>query len=177
MGCGVFSVTVSHTTHCKSEPAFSHGEKKKKRRKMLFNKLSLPPFMSPFRVIFKLFEASSKLKWSWQGAGLPNSASLLPLPSSSCPATPLRSPGWRGSLPALWLEIRAIVRNHKLNTAAYAEDRTNHSCQGGQSCPAPSTERTSHCGATGVQRDTPHPHQLNQLRGLTQFKGPSVGPC
>lgn len=80
VGCGVFSVIVSHTTHCKSEPAFSHGEKKK-RKKNVIQRAFLATFYSTLQ---SHYSNCLKLQASWNGAGLPNSASLLPLPSPSC---------------------------------------------------------------------------------------------
>lgn len=166
---GFFSVTVSHTAHCKSQSAFSYVEEKKKRRKILFFSMSFPCHLLFYlsELLFKLFKASEEPRWSWQGTRLPTSASPLPLVLLLLPhlSGPLDREDLCPGSSFLWLENWAVVGYCKLNTAAYLEDMNNYNCWGEWSCTASSMKRASHCSATDVQRDTPHPLLAKANRG------------
>lgn len=118
-------------------------------------------------LLFKLFKASEEPRWSWQGTRLPTSASPLPLVLLLLPhlSGPLDREDLCPGSSFLWLENWAVVGYCKLNTAAYLEDMNNYNCWGEWSCTASSMKRASHCSATDVQRDTPHPLLAKANRG------------
>lgn len=100
----VFSVSVTHTAHCKSQSAFSHVERERKKGKSYSLQQALlatfySALQSHYSNCLKLQTAEMEL------AGSTAANLCLSDLSSSPPAASPRSPGQRGSIPRVLLAL------------------------------------------------------------------------